>query len=609
MDPITAFLISITSTLGTSGMSLIYGYVSGIAVNLLSGKLERGWEQRAQAAAQLEAELFQQIESARPLREEISRIAVNATRVAAKLGHDPQASAVLGLLQDPLFQIDLGRWILASNADDEKIAADCVARRIMQQLQIADIGEPPATMFSEAFFDSAQRLVFSQPEIIAWRADLRIIQAQAMVQAQATWTHELILDSSAQILEALDRHLGPLLPTSADDVKKLRDHRDTHIELVKRTSRIVVDDVDVKIDRVVVQHIVQAAIDGSLLLTGDPGSGKSIALIDSVIELRRQGFDVVYLDIQRLSAESLGELRTELGLSFPIDHVMSDWPGRDKLILCLDGLDAARSTPTGSMVRDLIQQSLNAKRWNVIASIRKFDMRYAHDLKKLFAGQSASSQFYDQEFRSLRHISVPPLSDDELGSFSEKSPSLSKLIDKASDELLNQLRTPFNIWLAADVINSGAEPGIFAEIRTQLQLLELYWQHRVIRNDGFGDAREAIAFEAASQMVVQCELRTSRSSVAKDPAASQPLDDLLSSNVLAEWTPPGTASPTRYALAFPHNTLFDYVASLALFEEDPDRLLDALKRDAALLLFVLPSIRFFYRNSGMSHCKATTSFP
>lgn len=52
MDPITAFLASITTSLGASGMALYHGFVSGIAINLLSGKLERAWIKGVQAKAQ-----------------------------------------------------------------------------------------------------------------------------------------------------------------------------------------------------------------------------------------------------------------------------------------------------------------------------------------------------------------------------------------------------------------------------------------------------------------------------------------------------------------------------------------------------------------------------
>lgn len=593
MDPITAFLASITTSLGASGIALWHGYVSGIVINLLSGKLERDWEKRAQAQAEEQAELFQQIEQARPLREEFSRVAVNATRVAARHGLDQQASAVLGLLQDLGFQAEMGRWLLASNVDEEKAASAVVAKSLLQAFNPKEFSSAQIEEFIERFFAIANRFLLSNAHIVAWRAELRDRHTQDSLRIEAAMIREDIRQSKDAVLEALNLYLGPLVPTTADDVRRLRNTRDLQLTSVRSAGTIELDGQKVKIDRAVVLEVVRASQAGSLLLTGEPGSGKSLALTDAVIDLHRQGYDVLYLDVQRLSSESLGELKNELGLSFPIEQILADWPGRDAAILCIDGLDAARSAPASRMIRDLIQLAMGHERWKVVASIRKFDMRYALELKKRFAGEPLSSLFQDGEFKLLRHISVPLLSDDELASFAAKSPSLSTLISRAKAELLNQLRTPFNIWLASDVINSGAEVGLFAEIRTQLQLLELYWQHRVIRNDGYGNAREAIAFQAASQMVAQRELKTSRSSVAKDPAASQPLDDLLSSNVLSEWKPPGATSPSRYALAFPHNTLFDYVASLTLFEEDPDRLLDALKRDAALILFVLPSIRFF----------------
>lgn len=590
MDPLTAFATSITTSLGATGMALFHSYVSATVINLLTGKIERVWEKREQAKAAEEAELYQQIEQARPMREEFSRIAINATRVAAKLGFDEQASAVFGLINDVGFQADMGKWLLAANADEEKAASITVAKSMLNAFRPENLSPQKTEEFIERFFEIARRFLWSDQRIVAWRAELRDRHIQNSIRMEANSIRDTIGQAKEEIVRSI---LGPLVPTTADDVRKLYDLRDAHIKSVRSISRICLDGKEVRIERRVVSELVKSAKSGSLLVTGDPGSGKSISLLDAFVELRDSGHDVLYVDVQKLSSESLGSLQSELALAFPIDRILDDWPGGDEIILFIDGLDAARSESAARMIRDLIQCSMERGRWRVTASIRKFDMRYASDLKRLFAGDPVSSQFQDPEFSSLRHLSVPPLSNEELNSFAEKSPALDSLLRSASNELIQQLRTPFNIWLTADVLNTGADLTQFAAIRTQLQLLELYWQHRVIRNDSLGDAREAVAFRAASQMVSQRELKTSRQSVAHDPSASEALKDLLSSNVLSEWIPPGAVSPSRYLLNFPHNTLFDYVVNLTLFQDDPHNLIEVLKRDSTLVLFAIPSIRFF----------------
>ncbi|NET60324.1 MAG: hypothetical protein F6K47_30535 [Symploca sp. SIO2E6] len=67
------------------------------------------------------------------------------------------------------------------------------------------------------------------------------------------------------------------------------------------------------------------------------------------------------------------------------------------------------------MFRDLIAQVRNTSgRWRVVASIRKFDLRYGTELQRLFRGTSPT-EFQDKEFTNVCHLNVPQLSDDELG--------------------------------------------------------------------------------------------------------------------------------------------------------------------------------------------------
>ena len=101
-----------------------------------------------------------------------------------------------------------------------------------------------------------------------------------------------------------------------------------------------------------------------------------------------------------------------------LDHefleVLDNWPGLQPGILVIDALDAARGNPAGQMLRELIRQVVERPgRWRIVASMRKFDLRYAVEVKALFSG-STETGFQDEEFAGIRHVNVPRLSDDEL---------------------------------------------------------------------------------------------------------------------------------------------------------------------------------------------------
>ena len=107
------------------------------------------------------------------------------------------------------------------------------------------------------------------------------------------------------------------------------------------------------------------------------------------------------------------------------------------------------------MIRDLIRVIVGQQgRWHVVASIRKFDLRYSQELKQLFVGGPPTTleEFVDPEFNSIRHLNVPQLSDEELARIGHQSPELQQLIDGAPQELRELLRIPFN---QADILLVG----------------------------------------------------------------------------------------------------------------------------------------------------------
>lgn len=201
----------------------------------------------------------------------------------------------------------------------------------------------------------------------------------------------------------------------------------------------------VKIVRRSTDDIRRAAKEGSLLVVGEPGAGKSGALHDLVEALRQRGGDVVFLAVDRLVARSLGELRQELGLSRDVLDVLANWPGTNAAFLVVDALDAARDDRAAGAVRELIRTVAGAGgRWRAVASIRKFDLRYSPELHEIFGGEPPS-EFRDQEFGRIRHVNVPRLSDEELDLLAAQSPALATVIREAPSELRALLRVPFNL--------------------------------------------------------------------------------------------------------------------------------------------------------------------
>ncbi|GIX08262.1 MAG: hypothetical protein KatS3mg115_2665 [Candidatus Poribacteria bacterium] len=436
--------------------------------------------------------------------------------------------------------------------------------------------------------DLLRQAVLTNPDEaeVAWA---KLIESCASFAAHRSGADRLALQS-----ELLNAGLPlKVLRSYQNDVEKLRRYSETTVDALAHLSRIRVGPTTIKIRRVCTQDLRQAAEGNSILVVGEPGAGKSGALHDLVKALREEGRDCVLLAVDRIAARSLGELRQELGLDHELPEVLENLPGLKPAFLVIDALDAARGDPVGTMIRDLIRLvAQKGGRWRVVASIRKFDLRYGVELKELFAG-SPPTEFRDGEFGSVRHLNIPRLSDDELGQIASQCAELRALILNAPAELHDLLRVPFNLRLAAELLSAGVSPNELTPIRTRIALLDRYWLHRVIRSDQQGDAREAVLREVCEKMVGDRSLRIDRAAVARTDTSAV-LNDLLATQVLIEWQPSPEAEPDRYNLAFAHHVLFDYGVSRLLLRGPRNALVERLAGDPDLVVAIRPSIVFHF---------------
>jgi signal recognition particle GTPase len=380
------------------------------------------------------------------------------------------------------------------------------------------------------------------------------------------------------------------------DITRLKDHTTATLRGLIDFSRIHVGDQNVVIRRGAAADLRVASVDGHLLVLGVPGAGKSGAIYDLAHELDTKGADVVLFAVDQIEAASTGALRTELNLTREILTVLAAWPGTAPGYLIIDALDAARSEGAIKTLQTIISDVIASNsRWHVIASVRKFDLRYNPNLQRLFRGTPASTQYTDGEFPAIRHINIPVLADDELAQIQTQSPGLGALVSTAHAPLLELLHLPFNLRLLAELLDAGISVAELEPVRTQVELLDRYWRERIIRHDGQGDARELVLRRATSEMVARRALRVPRTAaIANDTASSAFLDDLLSTHVLAEWTTQ-TGAAQRDFLTFPHHLLFDYAVARLYIPAEAGDLIGLLSKEADLLIAIRPSIELHFQ--------------
>lgn len=380
-----------------------------------------------------------------------------------------------------------------------------------------------------------------------------------------------------------------------EDIERLREYSHRTSDMLAHLARIQMGSANVKIGRPCVGVLEQAAEAGSLLIVGEPGVGKSGVLHDFAEVLHTAGKDYVFLAADKISAESLRSLRQEIGLEHDLLSVFDNWPGLQPGYLIIDALDAARKESTAQVVRDLMRQVIERSgRWRVIASVRKFDLRYSEELKQLFRGNPPFDGFTDLEFGRVCHFNIPHLSEDELEQVSQQSPELGDAVQKVPGELRILLRIPFNLRLVADLVSDGITPEELAPVKTQLELLDKYWYYRVVR-DRWGDAREAILRQVCEQMVAERRLHAERP-IATDSDTSFLLNNLLSDQVLVEWQASPEARPQRDTVAFSHHVLFDYAVARLLFRDDRAKVVHRLSSNPDLVMVIRPSLVLHFRH-------------
>ena len=352
------------------------------------------------------------------------------------------------------------QWLAATG----QTASDVEVHSVLSLLSVESIDVEPGQQGEREAIRTLATVVIDDPtqQGAAWSSVIN--SCRKMVTGRSG----LDLESLRKDLQA-DGIALRSAPSYWKDIERLQAHTETTLRDLEELSQVVVDGARVHIDRLAVRELALAADQASHLVTGHPGAGKSGALYDVATLLRSKG-DVVCLAADRLDIASLPALRTELRLEHEVTNVLANWLSPRPGYLLIDALDAARGTRAADALLALIREVLKAgSRWHVIACIRKFDLRYSMDLQDLFrltTKNTVPSYFEDPGFSFVRHLNVPLLSDEELQQLESKAPVLYDLYATISPELRVLLHVPFNLRLAATLLQTGMRSEDFAPIQT-----------------------------------------------------------------------------------------------------------------------------------------------
>lgn len=254
-------------------------------------------------------------------------------------------------------------------------------------------------------------------------------------------------------------HVDVTAPGYEQDLAALVRYSNNERRRLKKHTRLPLGD-GIPIHRACVDPLVIAMEGGSLLVTGEPGAGKTGVLLALAERFTEGGGPAVFLSVERFSGfRHSGDFKSELSLAHhPID-VLAAWPGEEHGVLLIDALDASRGGPSESVIAEFIADAVErlGARWSIVASIRSFDLRNGRRFREIMRGVPPDNQFIEQGMDNVRHFRVPRLSPEELADVARQSPQLGALIQGAPGGLTELLRNIFNLSLGAELLSAGVD--------------------------------------------------------------------------------------------------------------------------------------------------------
>ena len=377
-------------------------------------------------------------------------------------------------------------------------------------------------------------------------------------------------------------------PSYRNDIRRLKEITTSTCKSLKRFSQIeLVDGSTIQIKRRYTDILMNESLNDrkNFLVVGEPGAGKSGVLSDFLKRLTEEKYDFLALTASTLAVDDYEHLKSKLGLEHNIETILENWSDTSTGFVVIDALDSVRDERTIKTLFKCMRRiaELKTPKWRIVASVREYNLRgfIKGGPVNIFVGEPVSEEYSKEEFMTYSHLYVKLLDDDEIQQIGEQNPKFYSLIQRADHRLTKILRNPFNLSLLGTLINL---PGtdIFG-IRNQIELLDLYWDSRVLGCLA-AQSREYALGVLSEKIVNQRNLRISKRDLVSEHVSFDDIRELLSLKVIIDYEEDSSL------LAFSHHVLNDYAIARTLLRGQREKLINRLCSCPDEILMIYPSL-------------------
>jgi DNA replication protein DnaC len=332
-------------------------------------------------------------------------------------------------------------------------------------------------------------------------------------------------------------------------------------------------------------HLFQFTQADSGLITGGPGYGKSFTITELQRKYQQAGIPCFVIRINELMKGNAAELATELGTTSNWLDALKNVPNATgKSLLIFDAFDTAKDEGFKANMLGHIKTAIKSlgSNWHVVASTRSYDALKSQRLAELFPKSSTKNAI------GCRHTEVPALSDTEVFTAVKPHKALKNAVHQANNALKDILRIPYFLNLFNQVVPDKER----LHIRTEEQLLTLYWNKRVNHDT----AKDLFLRKLTLLLSTNENLSCKKSSILIEQNLAA-YEALLSDGILSE------TSYTRENIAFAHNILLEYAIFKYAIPDDIDELIVYLRANERQPFLFRSSYIYFY-STLLSHDRA-----